>query len=368
MMIRSCFAVLFVFSFCAGAVETTIDIDRVSQLQRLEPLTADKIDIFLQARQLTPAQAELVRKHLTPDGKLALPPGAIAYGAPPPAPARAAQAAPVPREPELSRDPYAIYNYKPSDADRELMESLVRDYGKGSRESIGKRLVNLRPAVNPIIHAAFTDPVDLPIKIALWSDVAGPTNPDAAIGLIETHRAAVELARPVLIPYAKDVGGVLIRRSLRSPSEGAAERYFESRELREMILEIEEMISKCPGSAAAVFLMDVYAARYGEGEAPMRDSNRDRMRLVRACGGNHKKFEDDEKKTWTSKLSLSERMSIAEKLIPWLHKRNDDRRRIARNGLMVCAPPGHPHWDASTAEWQRWLQQNQASPPAQPEK
>lgn len=94
----------------------------------------------------------------------------------------------------------------------------------------------------------------------------------------------------------------------------------------------------------------------------MRDKGRDRHRLVEACGGEPKKFDQDEAGTWTSRLGQAERAAIAERLIPWLHKGNDDRRRIAKNGLMICLPPrGHPDWDDGDGAWERWWTDNKDS-------
>jgi hypothetical protein len=158
------------------------------------------------------------------------------------------------------------------------------------------------------------------------------------------------------------VGGLLQRRRLGGPDAGAfpQQRFFYSRELREMLLETEELTARCTGPVAAAGLMDIYAARYHDGEAPMRDKGRDRKRMVEACGGNPERFDQDEPQTWGSTLGAAERMAIAERLLPYLHGGENDRRQIARNGLMVCLPrsTGRPDWDASRAEWERWFSAN----------
>lgn len=342
--------------------EETVRIDpaKAAQLQRLEPLTAAKVDVFVDSGQLTPAQADLVKRSIGAGGKLALPESVI--GAEPArrlvAPPQFSRA-PAPPPPQVSagsaRGPYASFNYDFSGDDRGRLAAAIRDYRFGNQPEIGRELRKFRPQVNELIAEAYLDPIDLPTKIKLWEEVAGPGNPDAAIGLFDTHRAAYELARPVLIPYAKDVGGVIVRRRRVEPGAGPMQRWMDSRSLRNMILDTEGLIARCQNSSAAIFLMGVYAQRYDEGEAPMRDKGRDRHRLVEACGGNPKKFDEDEPDTWKSELSAGERAAIADRLIPWIHHGNSDRKKIARNGLMICLKGGsHPDWDAGRDTWENW--------------
>jgi hypothetical protein len=354
------------FSLISGAVlaqETpVISPTKASQLQRLEPLTPEKVDVFVESGQLTAAQAEYVKKHIGPEGQLALPEASVAEER-----GRAAREPEVrqptvkpPAEKAAKADPYADFDYRLKRADQDHLIKLIRDYRQGNRSAIGRELRQFRPAVNALITQAYADPIDINIKKNLWEEVAGPANPDAAIGLFETHRAAYEIARPVLIAYEKDVGGLIVRRLARHPdaNQEPRERWFSSRDMRETILEIEGLIARCSGPTAAMFLMDLYGQRYDDGEAPMRDKGRDRHRLVEACGGNPKKFEEGDRDTWDSSLPASARAAIAEHLIPWLHRSNGDRRKIAKNGLMICLPHGHPDWDDSKGEWERWWTAN----------
>jgi hypothetical protein len=357
------FPVLLLALVCGGALaqETpTISPAKVLQLQRLEPLNAAKVDVFVESGQLTQAQAEYVKKHIGPQGQLALPDAAIAEERAA-APVREREPAPKAVAAKSGRaDPYAEFNYKLARADQDRLIKAIRDYRHGNRSAIGRELRQFRPAVNALITQAYTDPIDINIKVKLWEEVAGPANPDAAVGLFETHRAAYEMARPILIAFEKDAGGLVVRRLGRHADAGEtpAERWFSSRDMRETILEIEGLIARCGGPSAAIFLMDLYSQRYDDGEAPMRDKGRDRHRLVEACGGNPKKFDEDERDTWDSKLSMAERAVIAEHLIPWLHRSNGDRRKIAKNGLMICLPRGHPDWDDGQGEWERWWTAN----------
>ena len=377
---RVCFSLLaFILLGSVVSAEETpvIDPAKAAQLRRLEPLTADKINVFVEAGQLTARQAEFVKRHIGPDGTLALPAGAIAPeaprrpAAPPPAsvPApSAATSAPAPTTVAAGENPYTVFNYRMPAADQDRLRKLIRDYRHGNRPEIGRELRQFRPAVNQLIAEAYLDPIDLPVKIALWEEVAGPQNPDAAVGLFDTHRAAYDVARPVLIPYAKDVGGIIVRRKRSGPDAGVypAERWFTSRELRDDILDIEGLIARCTGANAAIFLINVYAQRYDEGEAPMRDKGRDRHRMVEACGGNPKRFDEDERGTWRSTLSGSERAAIAERLIEYLHRENGDRRKIARNGLMICLNGvRHPDWDDSRSQWEQWWSRNRQELEAQ---
>jgi hypothetical protein len=336
----------------------TVDPAKVAQLKRLEPLTAEKVEIFVQAGRLTQAQAALVKKHIGPKGQLELPEAAVAPERPRPL-ARRENPTEPPREGAIS-GPYAEFRYQLEPVDRERLLADIREYRVGSRSEIGRHLRGFRPEVNELIAAAYKDPIDLPVKIALWEEVAGPANPDAAIGLFETHRAACELARSVLVPHFKDIGGVIVRRALHGRDAGAypSQRWFASRDLRDMIIEIEGLIARCQGPSAAIFLMSVYSKRYDEGEAAMRDKGRDRHCLVQACGADPKKFDQDEPETWNSKLTQRQRAIIAERLIPWLSRENEDRARIARNGLQICLPAGHPKWEAGRDEWDRWWTEN----------
>ncbi|MGD0090713.1 MAG: hypothetical protein ABSE73_12405 [Planctomycetota bacterium] len=342
-------ALLFALAFSIPALSAegvTIDPAKAAQLKRLEPLSAAKVDVYVEFGQLTPAQAALVKQCIGAGGKLNLPDSAIAAEPPrvrlQPAPvAPAAAASPYPADSGLSAE------------DRGRLTGLIQSFRHGDRPAVGNELRRFLPAANKLITESYPEPIDLPIKITLWEQVASAANPDAALGLFETHRAALELARPVLIPYAKDAGGALVRR--RRSGESPVQRYFTSRELRNMILDTEDLIAHCSGPSAAIFLMGVYAERYGEGEAPMRDDGRDWRRMVEACGGDPKHFDDDDRKTWDSRLNAAERAVIAEHLIPYAGKSKGDRRRIARNGLTVCLGNlKHPDWDAGRGDWERW--------------
>ena len=354
----ACFPALALVVCCctvALRAEETVSIDpaKAAQLRRLEPLTAEKLDVFVESGQLTAEQAAYVKRHIGPDGQLALPAEAIAPENKIPA------EEPRERAPKPPAGPYADFNYKLDSREQERLREKIRDFRHGSHSSLGRELRKFTPQVNALLAGAYTEAIDLPVKIDLWEEVAGPENPDAAIGLFETHRVAYEVAKPVLIPYFKDVGGVLVRRVQRDPDALADRKVYSSRELRDMIEKIEGLIARCSGPSAAIFLMNVYAQRYDEGEAPMRDCKRDRHRLVEACGCNPKKFDEDERDTWSSRLSQRERAIIADKLIPWLSDRkNDNRRQIARNGLMICLPRPHPDWDSGHHEWDRWWEEN----------
>ncbi|MCY3021290.1 MAG: hypothetical protein NTW87_19930 [Planctomycetota bacterium] len=359
-LIITVLALTTAFNTCAGE-KVTIDPAKAAQLKRLEPLNAAKIDVFVDAGQLTPAQAVLVKQYVNAQGALNLPPDAIA-----PEPAR--QPAPEPARqpaPEPTRQP-AVEPAEPaagsglSAADRDNLIKLIRQFRGSDHPPIGRELRKCRPAVNELIAGAYKDPVDLPTKIQLWTEVAGAANPGAAFGLFETHRVAYEVARPILVPYAKDIGGALVRRKKTTDSNPyPMERYFTSRELRDMIIDIEGLIAHCSGPAAATFLMDVYAQRYGEGEAPMRDDGRDWRRIVEVCGGDPKHFDDDDPATWSSRLSAADRIGIAEKLLPYLHREDGDRRKIARNGLSVCIGDiKHPAWDAGQGKWEQWWEKH----------
>jgi hypothetical protein len=338
-----------VCAICTRAETPTIDPSKAAQLHRLEPLNDDKIDVFVQSGQLSRAQADYVRRHIGPKGTLELPEGAVA----PEAPRRIVRDDPPPAV-QQPGSPYAGFGYKLSDADRDRVRKLLRDFRNGDRNDIVRELRKYMPDAFELFVDAYKDPIDLPVKIALWSEFANHTRRDAVIGLFETHRIAYEVAKPVLVPYEKDVGGVLVRRKRTTLEDGPPEHFYTSRDLREMILDIEGLISRCSGPNAAIFLMEVYGQRYGNNDAPMRDSHRDRHRLVQACGGNEKKFDQDERETWKSVLSAHERAIIAERLIPYLSKPNNDRRKIAKNGLMICLPHKHPDWDAGAEEWERW--------------
>lgn len=357
----------FAISFCAFASDVTIDAAKAEQLRRLEPLTTDKVDVFVDAGQLTPTQAEYVKKNIR-DGKLVIPESAIGTEAPRRVEVPAAPVAPPPPSPlrpvaRAEGDVYSEFRYSFGAGEEDRLRRLVKDFRHGDRHDIGRELRKARPQVNQVIAQAYNDPIDIGIKSALWEEVAGPVDSDAAFGLFETHRAAYELARPVLIPYEKDVGGAVVHRRRTGPdaNESPFERVYSSRDLRDLIENIEGALSRCSSSATAIFLMDVYAKRYDKGDAPMRDCKRDRHRLVEACGGNSKKFDEDEKDTWKSSLSQHERALIAERLIEWLHRDNGDRRQIARNGLMICLPRRHPDWDDGQGKWERWWEDNKAA-------
>lgn len=388
----------------AHAADVTIEPAKVEQIHRLEPLSPEKVDIFVQAGTLTDEQADYVKQNIDAQGRFApkggsapvpkaptpaAPPQPLPAEPPvPPEPARPPQPAQPPQPPqppappEINRqpaprgpganaapapaspqDPYANLGYKLPAAEQDRLRALIRDFKHGDHASVGRELRKARPQVNALIAQAYNDPTDMLTKVELWEEVAGPANPDAAIGMFETHRTIYETGRLVLIPYEKDVGGVNVRRRIVGPEggDGPPERFFTSREIRDAIEKLEGLIARCPSVSAATFLSDVYSKRYGAGEAPMRDKGRDRKRMVEACGGNEKKFDEDEVKTFGSTLGVRERALIADALIPHLHAGNDDLRQIAKNGLQICLPRPHPKWDDGRGAWDRWWDANRAA-------
>ena len=396
---------LFALLSSARAADVTIEPAKIEQIHRLEPLSPEKVDIFVQAGTLTDEQADYVKQNIDEQGRFvpnggaaapakgpvpATPPQPVPAQPPaPPEPPRPAEPA-IPPQPAVPPEPrrpaprgpgpnvggpapapapagptdvYANFGYKLPAAEQERLRALIRDFKHGDHAEIGRELRKARPQVNELIAQAYIDPTDMLTKVALWEEIAGPVNPDAAIGMFETHRMIYETGRLVLIPYEKDVGGVNVRRRIigAEGGDGPPERFFTSREIRDAIEKLEGQISRCPGVSSATFLADVYAKRYAGGEAPMRDKGRDRKRMVEACGGNEKKFDEDEVKTFTSTLSLRERALIADALIPHLHGENSDMRQIAKNGLQICLPRPHPKFDDGRAAWERWWEANRAA-------
>ena len=346
----------------------------MAQLRRIEPLTADKVQVFVEAGQLTGAQAELVKRYIDRNGQLQLPANVIAperRAAPPPPPSSGPRAAPPTpaREPATVREttskrdanPYAAFGYALSANDREQLRGLIKRYRRGNRPEIGAQLRKFRPEVNELIVGVYPDKLDMRLQMALWAEVAGPANPDAAIGLAELHRDAYDFARPILIAYDKDAGGIMQRRIYPDPEARLQQYFYTSRELRDLILDIEGQIARCAGPNAAIYLINVYSQRYSDGPIPMRDKGRDRHRMVQACGGDPERFDQDEPKTWHSTLTQRQRAIIAERLIPWLHRSEGDRRQIARNGLMICiGHMAHPDWDDGPTAWENWWEANKA--------
>src|SRR5436190_1783700 len=89
-----------------------IDPAKVAQLHRLEPLTTDKVDVFVEAGQLTRAQADLVKRNIA-GGRLILPESAV--GAEPARRRAPVEAVAAP----AARNPYANIDNKLSAEDRE---------------------------------------------------------------------------------------------------------------------------------------------------------------------------------------------------------------------------------------------------------
>lgn len=324
--------------------------ETVEQLQRIKPLTPEMIKVFLDSGRLSIDQANVVSKHVGADGVLALPEQYIGTPAPQPAPP-AGSSEPVP-EPyrgaapadrsgrldvlaflrELDRQPLPAL----SEAERARLGEGVRNYrrlGLGERANLLRELKDAGPAANTLIAAYFTDPVDLDVKSDLWRAVANRANPRAAGYVAATHTLVMHKANPMLIPYDKDAGGIVFRRE--KGKEQPREKFYESRELREIALSLEKSISQASGVRAVSYLVDVYAARYEADEAPMRDKSRDRGRMVYACGGVKDDFEDDKPETWASMLGPLERAMIAERLVPHLRSDSGSQREIAMCGLLT---------------------------------
>ena len=72
----------------------------------------------------------------------------------------------------------------------------------------------------------------------------------------------------------------------------------------------------------------------------MRDSDRDKKRIVQACGGNKESFNNGDPATWATSLPPVERAMAAERLVPQLRSEDGDLRDIARDGLLVVLGNG----------------------------
>jgi len=369
---------------------TRISPAKVAQLQRLEPLTPDKVQIFVESGQLTEKQMRLVVQHIDKDGKLALPDFLIgeearpAAALPPPPPIRAPEAVRLPaahgggtplvRRSDGSLDVIAwlqeddARNPLPAldPAVRESFAAVLKAFrgsGGGTREQIKNDVRAALPSANMLIAEEFSDPVDLYDAGSLWKAVAYPGNARAAGFIAAYHQRVMHRANAVLIPYAKDVGGVLFRRE--KGNAAPARQYYDSRTVRELILELEKAITQCSGVRAATYMMDVWGARYRD-EAPMRDSSRDKKRMVDACGGDKEGFDRGKPGTWTCSLPPHERALIAERLAPYLRSDDGDLRDIARDGIIVVLGAGthdkkiKDRLDDAKDDWgsfQRWYQQ-----------
>lgn len=333
-----------------------VDPAKVQQLKRLEPLTPDKVKVFIESGRLTERQAELVIKHIDKNGRLELPDwliGTEPVAAPVPRPV---EAAPRPASPPAAvrrgdgsldtvawirdddaRNPIPLLQ---PGQEQQLRESLrrFRGSGGGARESIKEEVRAAIPAGNPLIYEMLKDPVDLEDAVSMWKAVAYPGNPRAAGYIARMHQDMMRTANPVLIPYAKDIGGLILRR--QSSSDQPQRRWYESRLIREYIVELEQCLAQCSGVRSATYLTDLFAARYASNEAPMRDSGRDKRRIVEATGGNKEAFDRGKPSTWHSTLPPAERAFIAERLAPHLASDNGDLRDIARDGLLVCLGSG----------------------------
>jgi hypothetical protein len=344
---------------------------KVAQLKRMEPLNYEKLEVFLQAGQLSRAQVDLARRFIGADGTLNLPaqyvveqpaaPPAIQTAAPAPGPGN------VPRTAGGSLDTIGYLRQDDqlnapglSDAERRRLEDNLkafRNLGLTDREAILRDLQSIGAPANPLAAAVYNDSADLGLKLTLWRYLANAQNPRAAGYIAQTHQRALGFANPVLIPYEKDIGDILVR-----GRSGQGNVLYSSRQLREMILELEKDISHCVGVRAATYLMDYYARRYGGDEAPMRDTSRDRDRLIRACGGDPKDFDDGDPRKWGCALPPLERALIAERLVPHLASRQDDIREIAQYSLLVvngqpnkklkdCFKDAHKRWPEFLSWW-----------------
>ncbi|MBI3828029.1 MAG: hypothetical protein HY291_00840 [Planctomycetes bacterium] len=345
--IASAFAILTLLA--AGrnlrAAETVrVDPAKVEQLRRLEPLTPDKVKIFVDSGQLTERQSELVVKYIDKNGTLALPDWLIGREAPPAAPAGPAAPAAV-RHSDGSLDTVAWIREDdarnplaalPADQEARLEDRLRQFRGSngGLRESIKEDVRALIPASNFAVYQMLKDPVDLEDAVSMWKAVAFPGNPRAAGFIARMHQDMMRTANPILIPYAKDIGGLILRR--KSGNEQPARRWYDSRDIRNDIIELEQCIAQCSGVRASTYLADLFSARYASEEAPMRDSSRDQKRIVEACGANKEAFDRGKPSSWHSALSGFERALIAERLVQMLASDKGDLRDIARDGLLVC--------------------------------
>ncbi|MCZ7648469.1 MAG: hypothetical protein M5U26_24950 [Planctomycetota bacterium] len=344
---------LALFALLAAALLTPaygqdvqISPEKVAQLKRVEPLSAEKLEIFVASGALSGAQRDLVLKHLDGNGQLNLPPKYQGIEPAPPPPA-AAPRTPV-AETEPARPPSGgVLGWIVADDQRwrasldrgevERLKARVQAFryaGPGERASIKQELRQAGGAANLAVAAFYTDPVDIELKLSLWKAIASKANPYVVGYVAETHKQLTREANALLIPYEKDAGYAVFRR--KSGGERPAAVSYTSREIRELVLELEKAISNASGVRAATYLMDVYAVRYNADEAPMRDCDRDRHRMVEACGGDREGFDQDEPDSWACALPAHERALIAERLVPHLQSREKDTRKIAANGLMIA--------------------------------
>ncbi len=338
-------AVGFAFTAVGGEGGATVRIApaKVAQLKRMEPLSMEKVKVLMESGQLDPDQADVVLKALQPDGSLKLPDTNIGAEMP----VRVEMPQKVIKEVIKADGSLNVLAYikmldqqqqKPLQASQAAhLSARIKAYqrqGTGERQVTLAELKQAGPGANALIASAYKDPIDFIIKVNLWRAVANRRNPGAAGFIAYTHQQFMNQASPVLIPYDKDVGGLLFRRRLGR--ELPLERWYSSRDVREIALDLEKLISRCAGVRAASYLIEVYAARYEADEAPMRDKKRDRHLMVQACGGNRRDFDQDEPDKWGSSLGFEERAYVAERLVPHLRSRSGSVRQIAMNGLMIA--------------------------------
>ncbi|GMV83512.1 MAG: hypothetical protein AMXMBFR7_46960 [Planctomycetota bacterium] len=346
--------------------------EKVAQLKRVEPLSADKLNIFVTAGAISASQRDLLLKHIDAQGRLNLP---ERYQGPEPAPAplesrpAPVEAAPV-AEPAVTGGVlgWIVEDDKRwrASLDRGRIEhfkarvAAFRSSGVSERSEIRRELAEGGGEAVLAIASFYTDPVDIGLKLSLWRAVAKRSNPHAVGYIAETHKMLMREANAILVPYDKDAGFAVFRR--KQGREAPYQVGYTSRELREIILDLEACISNCSGVRAATYLMDLYAARYEVDAAPMRDDDRDRKRMVFACGGNSDHFDQDEPGTWSCVLQPFERVLIADRLAPHLQARDKDTRKIAANGMMIAldvhkkikdflVDKAHEDWN----EFERWF-------------
>jgi hypothetical protein len=235
---------------------------------------------------------------------------------------------------------------EPDKNQRQEIIRLVRNFSgtnPTNKRATVRTLQDYGPVAYSFIASAYTYPGDFDVRIGLLEALAVPGRPFTATILANAHRDAFDVGRsiaggppPVPPPYVS-------KRDRDRPQTRDDLLAYAARN----ILDIEQYASTAGGPFNCLFLLNVYRDRYTaeKQDVLLMDIARDRARLAATAADASRS-----RSSWQP----ADRVTVAELVLPWLFRGNEDQAALAKDLLKKLLPTGYPKWDAPEDDWVKW--------------
>lgn len=238
---------------------------------------------------------------------------------------------------------------EPTRAERTVLSIAVQNLKNSPPNLDAKYLAQLRQygaKAYPFVASAYTDPLDLDVRVHMVSALAESDSPYTAGIFADTHATAWEVFNHALVePPAPADNLIHVERVV------VVGKREDLKTLAGQLLSIEAFASQAGGPFNTLFLFQIFKKRYAAESNPLLcDAKRDAGFLLVAAGDAN-----NADSAWTG----ADRVDLAERAFPLLFKDNEDLQTIARALLERVLPQkGHPKWSAPQSEWYAWWLKN----------